>query len=158
MKTPRSIVLPSILLTLLAPTACRDQAEKMGKGFRLPDGKVEQGQAAFLDLKCHQCHTVAGISLPKPDSPSQVAFELGGEVRKVKSYGELVTSIIQPQHIVSPEYLEKLGKGQRAGAASPMPDFNARMTVSQLTDVVTFLHSHYQKAPPPGVNYPYYLP
>lgn len=109
-----------------------------------------------MSLQCQQCHTVAGMELPKPESPSAVQFELGGEVRKVKTYGELVTAIIQPQHIVSPEYLEKMiGKQD---AASPMPSFNDTMTVTQLTDIVTFLHAHYQKAPPPGVKYPYYLP
>lgn len=130
----------------------------MAKGFHLPEGNTERGQAAFLQMKCHQCHTVAGVVLPNPDSPSPISLELGGVVRKVKTYGELVTSIIQAQHIVSPDYLAKLGEGGEAGVSSTMPSFNDTMTVTQMVDIVTFLHDHYQKAPPPGVNYPYYAP
>ncbi len=130
----------------------------MAKGFRLPEGEAERGKAAFLEMKCHQCHTVAGVVFPNADSPSPISLELGGVVRKVKTYGELVTSIIQPQHITSPEHLAKLGKSSEPGARSPMPSFNDTMTVTQMVDIVTFLHDHYQKAPPPGVNYPYYAP
>lgn len=159
MKTPTGFIIAPLLLPLfLILHSCKDPSENMAKGFRLPDGNIEKGQTAFIEMKCHQCHTVAGASLPSPDTPSQISFELGGEVRKVKSYGELVTSIIQPQHVVSPEYLDKLAKDKHEAAVSPMPTFNDRMTITQLTDVVTFLHSHYQKAPPPGVKYPIYLP
>lgn len=158
MKTPRFpkiLLVPCILMTLVS---CKDEAARMGRGFRLPDGDAGRGKAAFLQMKCHQCHTVAGLVLPNPDAPSPVSYELGGMVRKVKTYGELVTSIIQPQHVVSPEYLAKLDtKGGGAGP-SPMPSFNDTMTVTQLTDIVTFLHDHYQKEPPPGMTYPYYAP
>ena len=143
---------------LMAGLSCKSQEARMAKGFRLPEGDSERGKAAFLHLKCHQCHTVAGVVLPNPDSPSPISLELGGVVRKAKTYGELVTSIIQPQHVVSPEYLAKLGDSDEAGVSSPMPSFNGTMTVSQMIDIVTFLHDHYRKAPPPGVNYPYYAP
>ena len=158
MKTPRFVIIPLLSSLLLMIFSCRDNAAKMAKGFRLPEGDMERGKAAFLQLKCHQCHSVAGVVLPNSDSPSPISLELGGVVRKVKTYGELVTSIIQPQHIVSPEYLAKLGDGTKTGAISPMPSFNDTMTVTQLTDIVTFLHAHYQKEPPAGVTYPYYAP
>ena len=158
MKSPRSIVVSLFVSSLLLIPACRDSAGKLGKGFRLPEGNAERGQVAFLEMKCHQCHTVAGVILPNPESPPALVLELGGEVRKVKSYGELVTSITQPQHIVSPEYLQKLGMKPNGTPASPMPSFNDQMTVTRLADIVTYLHGHYQKAPPPGRIYPYYLP
>lgn len=158
MKTLRFVVISLASALLLVNSSCRNEAAKMAKGFRLPEGNVENGKAAFLQMKCHQCHSVAEVVLPNSDSPSPIALELGGMVRKVKTYGELVTSIIQPQHIVSPEYLRKLEAPGVQGTISPMPSFNDTMTVTQLTDIVTFLHSHYQKAPPPGVDYPYYAP
>jgi hypothetical protein len=138
--------------------SCSDSAERMGRGFRLPEGDEGRGKAAFVELKCHQCHTVAGMDLSKPEEPVSISCELGGEVRIVKSYGELVTAIIQPQHVVSAKYVQQLEESKRKGAVSPMPDYNARMTVAQLTDIVTFLHARYQKAPPQGVNYPHYFP
>jgi mono/diheme cytochrome c family protein len=158
MKTAQSLALFLALTALQILPSCQDPAARMGKGFRLPDGDAERGKAAFLELNCHQCHSVAGVNLPKFEGPAGISYELGGEVRLVKSYGQLVTAIIQPQHIVSAKYLQQVEKSRREGATSPMPEYNGQMTVSQLTDIVTFLHAHYQKAPPPGVNYPYYLP
>ena len=159
MKTPRSVAVLAFAALLALPLfSCRDSAARMSRGFRLPEGDESRGKAAFVELKCHQCHTVAGMELPKPDGLAAISYELGGEVRIVKSYGELVTAIIQPQHVVSAKYVQQLEEALRKGAASPMPDYNARMTVAQLADIVTFLHAHYQKMPPPGVNYPYYLP
>lgn len=158
MNTQGSLLFKLLALPLLVLQSCQDPAVKMGRGFRLPEGDAEKGKAAFIDLRCNECHTVAGVDLPKSETPPGFTVELGGEVRKVKSYGELVTAITQPQHIVAPEYLATLEKAKRDGVSSPMPDFNDRMTVSQLADIVTFLHAHYQKAPPPGMKYPYYAP
>lgn len=158
MKTPRSVTLLACAFLSQPFSSCRDSAARMNEGFRLPEGDESRGKAAFVELKCHQCHTVAGMELPKPDGTASISYELGGEVRIVKSYGELVTAIIQPQHVVSARYVQQLEESQRKGVVSPMPDYNARMTVAQLTDIVTFLHAHYQKKPPTGVNYPYYLP
>lgn len=159
MKTPRSIACCIAFLPLMLLPSCQDPAARMGKGFRLPEGDAVRGQAAFTELGCHQCHSVAGVELPSyHGTPVGIAYELGGEVRLVKSYGQLVTAIIQPQHIVSEKYLQQIEKSRSEGVASPMPNYNSLMTVAQLTDIVTFLHAHYQKAPPPGVSYPYYLP
>src|SRR6478672_1622991 len=120
MKPPTSFVPCSVVGILLALTSCEDRAAKLGKGFRLPEGNVERGQAAFVAMDCNRCHTVAGIALPKPQLPSKISYELGGEVRRVKTYGELVTAIIQPQHVVAPDYLAKLHETERNGATSPM--------------------------------------
>lgn len=131
-----------------ALVSCGDQDARMGKGFRLPEGDQKRGSTAFTELKCHRCHTVEGVTLPDPQDQSGVQFSLGGEVRVVKTYGQLVTAIIQPQHVVSPEYLATLKKEERESAVSPMANYNDIMTVRQLTDLVTFLHTHYQEAVP----------
>jgi hypothetical protein len=96
--------------------------------------------------------------MPKPVAAAEVQFELGGEVRRVKSYGELVTAITQPQHGLAPAYAARSDKPSDKQAPSPMPSFNDAMSVTQLTDIVTFLHSRYRKAAPPGSVYPYYMP
>lgn len=158
MKSLTRFVPCSLLGILMVLTSCQDRAAKLGKGFRLPEGNVELGQAAFVAMECNHCHTVAGVVLPKPATPSKISYELGGEVRRVKTYGELVTAIIQPQHVIAPGYLAKLSEGERKDAVSPMPSFNDRLTVRKLTDIVTFLHSRYQLIAPPGVRYPEYIP
>src|SRR5262245_3496218 len=81
-----------ILITLLI-AACSNP--KSGAGLRLPDGDVERGKAAFLELKCNTCHTVAKTEIPSPSREYAYVrvVVLGGEVRQVKTYGEQVTSL-----------------------------------------------------------------
>ncbi len=95
-----------------------------------------------MDLQCHQCHTVSGVELESYQGQSPVALELGGEMVYAKTYADLVTSIINPQHVVSEEYLATLPRDARRGASSIMP-FKDEMTVTQLIDLVTFLNSRY---------------
>ena len=143
-----------VLAAMLTLASCGDKEEKMErkmeKGFRLPTGDEEDGRFTFIKLKCHACHSVVGVDLPEAENQSEgVHFVLGGEVRKVKTYGELVTAIIKPQHVVSKAYLATLEEEKREKTQlTPMPNLNATMTVQELTDLVAFLHDQYQKADP----------
>lgn len=112
--------------------------------FRFPVewGSITEGRQAFLDLQCHQCHTVNGVGLEPFAGESPVRIELGGEVLYAKTYADLVTSIINPNHMVSDKYLETLPREQRSEAQSIMP-FKDEMKVTQLIDLVTFLNSRY---------------
>ena len=161
MKKLHSSIRTGISLMLLLLVACGDKEAKMAKGFALPKGNIEKGKQAFIDMKCHQCHTISGEKLPESPSPSQLQLRLGGEVRQIKTYGQLVTSIINPQHIVSEEYLEKLDLEKDEDAATTMFQVNDQMTVSQMIDIVEFLNSCYVKYESeydcPYVG-PYYMP
>jgi hypothetical protein len=123
------------------------------KGFVLPEGNVEKGQASFVDLGCRQCHSVAGIELPVYDGVVSLQIDIGGKVLRVKNYGELMTSIVNPDHQLSPEYLRLLSEAEKERGDSPMPDFRNNMTVAQLIDVVAFLHSSYEKLHPQYTGY-----
>ncbi|MEY5013286.1 MAG: hypothetical protein RLY69_1001 [Verrucomicrobiota bacterium] len=147
----------ALIVIVCLGSSCKDSAARMGKGLRLPEGSAENGRLAFQQLNCHHCHAIADVDLPKPTAAPEVQFELGGEVRRVKSYGELVTAIIQPQHGVAPAYFGRTKPDSKENL-SPMPSFNDAMSVTQLIDIVTFLHSHYRKSAPPGSVYPYYIP
>ena len=131
-------------LALLALGACG--GAKSGRGFHLPEGDVENGRVAFIKLGCNQCHLVEGVDIPA--QPGPVQLKLGGEVYRVKTYGQLVTSIISPSHISNPQYRDQL-KGQT------MPDVTNTMTVRQMIDIVTFLHARYTKIYPDYRNYSY---
>jgi mono/diheme cytochrome c family protein len=137
---------------LLLLTSCGDEETrkeaKMAKGFVLPKGDAEKGKQAFIEMQCHRCHSVAGETFPNHSEPSKVRLHLGGEVYKVKTYGQLVTSVIHPDHVVSKDYLETLEKEKREGAESPMPSVNGEMTVEQMINIVEFLNSHYVKLEP----------
>ncbi len=148
MKNVKSIIQAGVVILFVLLVACGGKEKKMAKGFVLPEGDLGKGKQAFIEMNCHQCHSVAGETLPEYGSPSEVQLHLGGEVYKVKTYGQLVTSIINPQHVISKGYLETLAKEKREGAVSPMPVMNDRMTVAQLIDIVAFLNSCYIKYEP----------
>jgi L-cysteine S-thiosulfotransferase len=122
---------------------------KSGRGFRMPDGDPEKGKIAFTDLYCHECHTVKGVELPSPPRSAQEMVMLGGETYEIHTYGDLVTSIINPSHRIIRGYpkeaVEKDGK-------SKMLNFNSTMTVQQMIDLVAFLQSHYKFVPPEAIN------
>ena len=89
---------------------------------------------------------------------TQGTLPLGGEVYKVRTYGELVTSFINPAHVVAKDYLKTLEKEERKDAESPMASANNRMTVEQMIDIVEFLNVHYVKLVPDYEEPPYYGP
>jgi len=115
-------------------------------GFRFPvqEGDVNAGQQAFIDHQCHQCHSVAGVRMPPLAGASPVLLELGGETAEVKTYAELMTSVINPNHAISEKYRERLRLEAAVPLDSPMPMPQIdNMTVRQLVDLVAFLDSRY---------------
>ena len=117
-------------------------ADRMSeKGFSLPEGDAVRGKDAFLYMHCHECHMIAGEVLPRVELADPPYVELGGRVTRVKTYGELVTAIINPSH--------KLAKGYPIDTVSQdgesnMPVYNGFMTVQELIDIVMFLQPHYE--------------
>jgi hypothetical protein len=118
--------------------------ERSPSGFRLPEGDVEAGKAAFVELRCNACHEVRGLELPGPVAEPPVPVVLGGTVDYQPTDGRFVTSIINPSHKLAPGYPKELIK---SGELSRMADYGDVMTVRQLTDLVAFLHSRYEFVP-----------
>jgi hypothetical protein len=135
--------LPSASLLLLILVSCATHPDYATQ-FRFPIewGSIAEGQTAFVDLECHQCHTVNDVDLVPYEGESPVMLELGGTIVYAKTYADLVTSIINPNHVVSEEYLDTLPRDERRGATTVM-SFDDQMTVAQLIDLVTFLNSRY---------------
>lgn len=122
------------------------------RGFVLPAGDVDAGQQAFVDLQCHGCHRINGVDLPQFMGSAPVAVVLGGERTRVRTYGELVTSVVNPSHrLIAGFPAEQVS---RAGE-SFMPVLNDVMTVQQLIDIVALLQSSYAIAPPTDEAYSY---
>jgi sulfur-oxidizing protein SoxX len=114
-------------------------------GFPVDEGDVQAGRQAFIDHQCHRCHSVAGVRLPELAGASAPILELGGETTAVKTYAELMTSIINPNHVISERYREQLLLDAVVPLESPMPLPSLdNMTVRQLIDLVAFLDSRYQ--------------
>ena len=128
---------------------------KSGLGFRLPDGDAQRGREAFIALRCQACHQVEGLDLPSVGS-GPASITLGGKIVKVKTYGELVTSIINPSHRIAPRYLADIVANTDSLMA--LAYLNDVMTVRQLIDLVAFLQASYQVMPPQVYPYDYIYP
>jgi sulfur-oxidizing protein SoxX len=139
----KSLVIAGLSLAL---SACGLNDPRSGRGFRLPDGNVEQGKQAFVDLSCHGCHAVEGVDA-KSTGTARTMVALGGDVTTVRTYGDLVTAIINPSHKLAigtdPSEVAPAGQSLMEGAA-----LNDRMTVRQLIDLVAFLQKTYKVVPP----------
>ena len=68
--------------------------------------------------------------------------EIGHRHGTVRTYGELVTAVINPSHHLAGEYRRAVGSSD---AKSPMRDHNGTMTVQELIDLVAFLQSTYSE-------------
>ena len=124
------------------------------RGFSLPDGNIEEGKLAFLKYQCLACHRIDGLEPPaglmaNPD----ILVRLGGKSIKVKTYADLLTSIINPSHKFARGY--KLDTIQDDGI-SKMNNYNDVMTVTELVNVVTFLQSNYELIPYKRTDYQHY--
>lgn len=126
------------------------------RGFRLPAGDSTAGAVTFVELGCSNCHTVYGVSdFDRPPQYNDLLVQLGGQVRVVKSYGELVTAIIHPSETIR----EEVGKRYvDIEGNSLMPDLTKQMTTRELIDLVSFLEAHYEVTLPEypsNYHYPY---
>lgn len=144
-----TVLLPAVCALLLA--GC-DVGPRSAAGFRLPDGDPEAGARAFVALQCNACHVISNYDLPPPAEEGPVQVTLGGEVTRVKTYGELVTSIINPSHKLVRWYPEEQVSED---GRSLMPGINDRLTVRELIDLVAFLQPHYDVIVP-RYEYPEY--
>jgi len=136
-----------LIVTALALAACTEEGKPV-KGFVLPQGDIAQGEQVFVDFQCHGCHTIPGIEFPATDFEPPFILEIGGEVYRVKNYGELLTAVVNPDHIISPKYKAMLERADREVIISPMPYFGEQMTVAELIDLVEFLHAQYTRLQP----------
>jgi len=135
----RMIQVLMLAICIGALTACITDP-KSSKGFRLPDGNTQAGQAVFIELQCNTCHQISGLDLPAPIQSGPVMITLGGTVRTVRTYGELVSSVVNPSHKLIDSYPEDQVSRE---SKSLMTVYNDRMTVQQLIDLVAFLQSRY---------------
>ena len=133
-----------VLAALAGLSGC--EADRMSeKGFSLPEGNALAGREAFVYLHCHECHTVVGEEFPAVAMADPPFVQLGGKVTRVKTYGQLVTAIINPSHKLS-RGLNTMTTTQQG--TSRMPIYNEVMTVQQLVDVVTYLQTQYDVVMP----------
>ncbi|MFT4767675.1 MAG: hypothetical protein ACI8RN_000804 [Glaciecola sp.] len=125
------------------------------KGFVLPEGNTETGALVFIEMGCPQCHVVADSDITQPQDAA-LRIQLGGNIHYVKHYGDLLTSIVIPDHRISAQYQPP--SADEESMVSPMPAFTETLTVAQLVDLVEFLHSKYTTIPTYAGEFYYYAP
>ena len=117
---------------------------------------MEAGRATFVSLQCNACHSVDNVDQRVEEGAKpKMSIGLGGEVARIATYGELVTSIINPSHRLAPGYqVEDIAdEGE-----SKMKNYNDVLTVRQLCDLVAFLQSEYELRKYEPTQYPDYGP
>lgn len=135
--------------------AC-DRGAESSYGFTLPEGNADYGQSYFVAFRCIDCHVVAGLEdeLVAPEGIDPLmAVPLGGTTTRIQTYGELVTSIINPSHKVSTQYRLTPAMDEEI---SPMRNYNSIMTVDELIDIVAFVQAQYELEPYPQTIYRMY--
>lgn len=140
MKTNPTVIAAVLGLALLV--GC-DSGKNKRAVFVFPEGDAVRGQKAFVDLKCYECHRVDGAAgLPAPTVAPNKVVVLGGEVAMPRNYGELITSVIHPSYARTTDTVGPTEKEVK------MPNFNDRMTVAQMLDIVSFLKTRFRHIKP----------
>jgi len=144
----KKMYLLALALSVLMLSACRVYPD-YANDFRFPilRGDIERGQQAFASLGCIQCHVVEGVDLPSFSGVRPFTVVLGGELIFAKTYGDLTTSIINPDHVLSDQYLDLLPRQDRNRTNSSPMYLNEDMKVTELIDIVAFLNSRYRLLP-----------
>tara|TARA_E500000331_G_scaffold355011_1_gene409478 strand:- start:3898 stop:4407 length:510 start_codon:yes stop_codon:yes gene_type:complete len=152
-KTPVKLMNKVLRCLLIGLSCCLLAACEARKEFNLPKGDVEQGRATFILLQCNDCHSVA--SIPKAGNRANplidvewsgdeagdgLHVQLGGETTRIKSYADLLTSIVNPSHKLSRPYNTDT---TTEDGKSRMRNYNDVMSVQDLIDLVAFLQDKY---------------
>ena len=129
-----------LIVVSMLGLAC-EAGPRSGRGLRLPPGDVARGEAAFQALGCVSCHDIFDEPALPRDASSPPIVVLGGEVTRIESHGELVTSIVNPSHRLAARMPKE---AVAEGDTSRMPAINDVMTVSQLIDLTEYLQTKYR--------------
>ena len=146
-STKKTSIASFIVLALIFIffSACNQE----GRGFALPTGDIEAGKESFVSMSCNECHSTSDIEWR--GNAENIHHPLGGDVSVVKTYGELVTSVMNPNHKIAKKYKENL----EDGAPSPMINYNNIMTIQELVDIVSYLQDKYEIVTPPAYYHPF---
>ena len=147
----------SLRLFILAPIigllfGC-NMGEEWQQTIHLPAGDAARGEALFESAGCVSCHTVGDAEFAESAEAGDVRVRLGSTTGRRMSYGQLVTSVVNPSHRLAPQYFSK---NITKDGDSLMAVYNDTLTVTQLTDLVAYLQTHYEDILRPGFQFPSY--
>lgn len=146
------LLLSMLTTAAMMLTGCESGVDSPS-GFSLPEGDVTKGKAVLMKYQCLSCHQMEGVTASDIVDNPGVSVKLGGETSGIKTYAELVTSVINPSHKIAKNYPKS---GLQVDGVSRMKNYNDVMTVGELADLVFFLQSSYELTPYPRTQYRYY--
>lgn len=141
----RATAVSALLITSIAGLqGCSQESD----GFALPKGEKAAGKQTYVALGCNGCHSIADIEYNPiaaqierlgQEVSTKVNVPLGGQTTRYRTQGDLVASVINPDHKMSRRY-----DRSAATTTSPMVPLNEVMTVQELIDLVAFLQQEYE--------------
>lgn len=114
---------------LVLAAACSGDVPVPPSDFFLPIGDAADGREAFIELRCHYCHTVAGDA----EMPARIGDTQGPDIgsrQETRGRDTIAMSIVSPSHQMPPLMRE---------SQSPMGNYRRVMTVQQLIDLTAFV-------------------
>jgi mono/diheme cytochrome c family protein len=128
------LVLSLILLASAVPVFAGDSSI-------VPAGDPIRGEQVFVERRCFRCHTVEAAQMPDFDIPPTLKIHLGGANHRQWTRDAYAQAIMNPEHVISPQYqaIVQSAGDPKAAKETPMPNFNRELTVSELIDITTFL-------------------
>ena len=131
-----------IIITFCALLLACTEGKESPRGFSLPEGNAEAGKATFVALRCNACDFTSDIEqlTTATAKAEDISVKLRGEIGRVKTYADLVTSIINPSHRLSAGYPDDM---VALDGNSRMRNYNDVMTIEQLISLVGYLQPHY---------------
>jgi len=134
-----AFLLVLVPVTALAQSPSQAAAYDTLDTIVLPKGDSHAGRQAFVDLKCHLCHRVAG---EKDFSPiAEMQGPMLNAMLQQQSASEIASAIIAPSHSLSVRTSEAVKARMWEQGKSPMGDFSRVLTVRQLADLVAYFRS-----------------
>lgn len=146
----RRCIRHSMRIGLLVLLAACDRSPESSYGFVLPEGDAAAGEETFVRLHCNDCHAVKGRGDLREGIDPIMTVTIGGKRTRIDTYGELVTSVINPSHKISHRYMDEIAAKD---GMSTMRNYNDVMTVFELINLVAFLQAQYELQPYVGPSY-----
>ncbi|MDX2320461.1 MAG: cytochrome C [Moritella sp.] len=148
----KHLLLSMLTAAAMILTGCETGVDSPS-GFSLPEGDAAKGELVLVKYQCLSCHQLDGVEPTDVVDNPALSVKLGGKTSVIKTYAELVTSIINPSHKIAKGYPKS---SLQVDGVSKMANYNDVMTVDELADLVFFLQSSYELTPYPRTQYRYY--
>lgn len=136
------VFLPVILCQFPAKTAAQLPGDGPGRVTEVfPRGNSAEGRKTFEAKQCFRCHVIEGLKFPEAEATDFELISLNGENQDGWTRDDFAAAIMNPDHLVSPDYQKAMIiiGDKLAAENSPMPAFNELLTVKDLISLVTFL-------------------